>query len=276
MVPTLFQRLRAIRWLNEAAFSVALATGVGVAFANIADVSLAVASFAATLVLGPFWARLLRRFPIAFSKSVAPGRLIAIAMAIANASLAGSLMVTLNRGSPSDNFGNAFVGAVLGATFGAIFWIPTLVVTCVLFALPTAWASSLAKRGLAGEERGEWLVGMMCGAVSIATYLATFRINTQSHIYDFGHDWFLPVFRLSAVASFLLAALAAFASWKRDLARKSFVAQAKEGKIAGYRVQDTVRGEVLMRVAASANAYRAMDLCDEVFAVDEDLTMNAR
>lgn len=278
MGPKFFQRIRAIRWLNEIGFALTLATAVGVAFEHIADLELSIASFAATLVLGPFWAIFLRKYPIAFSTSHARGRLIAIGMAIANAALAGSFMLGMNKNGSfiigtkenTEIVSHMFIGAFFGATFGALFWIPTLFVTIWLFALPTAWASALAKRGLAGEERGEWLVGAMCAATSVATYVATFVLDDRHYVYREGGATYLSMYRLAAVASFLFASVAAFAAWKRDMLRKVFVANAKEGNVPGYRVQDSPRGEILVRVAEAASAYRAMETFDEVFAVDEE------
>jgi hypothetical protein len=63
-------------------------------------------------------------------------------------------------------------------------------------------------------------------------------------------------------------ALATAMAWRRDRARQRFVAQVQEGRVAGYRVDETEAGRVLVRVQG-LQEYRAIEEEEALFALDE-------
>jgi len=94
-------------------------------------------------------------------------------------------------------------------------------------------------------------------------------------------DW-VPAWqvRLGHAGFFVLAAMAAVGlgagalsvafSTMRDRKRQRFVADTEAGKVAGYRVDPTPEGKVLVRVASQDESYRVADLDEELFALDAD------
>ncbi len=275
---SLFQKLHAIRWLNMAAFTFTLSAFVGVAFSphrvNVVGGEFPLACSVATLFVGPLWAHTLRKYPVAWTGSPRVGRALAILLAMGNGALAGIFVGVLDASNLRDLVIGSGVGGMLGATFGALFWIPTLFATLVLFGLPTAWASALAKRGLRGEERGEMIVGALSCLTSAALFALTFLLPPHQRSDSFAGDSFYtetPVWMLRAFASaaVLLGAFSATFARKRDRLRQAFVADAASGKIPGFRVDATRAGNVLVRYERSLSAYRGSDVEEEVFAIDE-------
>ncbi len=67
-------------------------------------------------------------------------------------------------------------GQERGELYGVIFWVPALVLTLLVFGLPSYLAQRAADRGLGSEDRGERVVALVAtalGAVAIAASLAT-------------------------------------------------------------------------------------------------------
>lgn len=277
MPPKAFESLRAMRWLNVGAFSFALAALVGVSFSfpriNIIGGEFPLASAVATLIMGPLWAHTLRKHPVAWTESPRRGRAFSLLLALSNGTLAGMIVGVLDASGARDLIIGVGAGGLLGATFGIVFWIPTLLATLPLFGLPTAWARSRAKLGLGGEERGEAVVGLLSALTSLILFALTFTLpheRTPSFVGEsFYTDPPLSLLRAFAVAGFVLAGSATFVAQKRDRFRRAFVQQAAEGKIPGYRVDNTERGNVLIRCAPNASAYRDANQDEEIFAIDE-------
>src|SRR6185369_2778457 len=120
------------------------------------------------------WAWLLRN-PKTLEKSpIRVGWVASIPLAMVNAGLSAALLFTLMRSS--FDLISFLAMAAYGATLGAIVWIPALIATLACFGLPIAWAQRLAKKGLAGEERGEWIVGLACVAVGVLGLLVSLRV----------------------------------------------------------------------------------------------------
>ncbi len=146
--------------------------------------------------------------------------------------------------------------------YGAIVWVPAWLMSLVLFGLPIAWAQRQARLGLAGEERGERIIGTTVAVLSLVSLLGVLFITPRQ----------LPAVIVVAVLGTVLGALTAAMAWQREQRRKAFVAEAEEGRAPGYRVEATDQGKVLIRVTRPEPeaGYRTPDSIDEEFyALDE-------
>ena len=99
------------------------------------------------------------------------------------------------------------MGVLLGSTIGAIFWVPGLIATLVCFGIPLAWGQRLAAKGLAGEERGELLVGAVSALVGILGVLIA-AVAPPPHFFDTSEAWGLSAVRVLIEAVGAVAALA--------------------------------------------------------------------
>ncbi len=147
-----------LRALNIAAMGLSLAAATGGVFAAIFDsLGFGLLTAIPTLVYAICWAFLLRMKRTVGKSKLRWGWLASIPLAMANGATAAGLLLAFDSGSnPIERFA---VGVFAGATFGAVFWIPGLLATLAFFGYPVARAQHLAERGLAGEERGEVMVG---------------------------------------------------------------------------------------------------------------------
>jgi hypothetical protein len=156
----------------------------------------------------------------------------------------------------------------MGVTFGAPIWIGALVGTLVCFGLPIAWAQRAAKKGLAGEERGESIVGLACVALSLMGFLLTLGGADLQYV----HHGSLSIWMARAFAALggLAGGASASLAFARAARRRRFVKDAEAGKIAGYRVDPTMEGKVLVRVVAQGQGYRVADFEEDVFEISAE------
>ncbi len=161
-----------------------------------------------------------------------------------------------------------------------MFWFPALLATLLFFGLPIHRARKVAERGLAGEERGELLVGAACGLVSAAVvgFVVFMRHRDSAHFHYAGHQMaFLVASGLAAIggASGLFAALLALA---RDSRRRAFVARVSAGSEVGYRIDATPEGKALVRVTSQGEGYRVADFEERIADLDArgEITRAAR
>lgn len=262
MQPSLFRSRRFIERLADAAIGFSLAAITATVFTAIFGSqrdATAVITGAPTLFFGTAWALLLRWRRTTMGGKVRVGWLASIPLAVMNAAVAAGLMLsTLDRGSrPVFNF---FMGMMAGATVGAIFWIPALIATLVCFGIPIAWGQHLASRGLAGQERGDGLVGVSSAAIALVATLGTL----VAHSHHRGAAFTLAL----GAAGVLLGSLAALQSWSRDRQRREFVAAVEAGRVERFRVDTTDEGKVLVRVVSQGEGYRVADFSEEVARLD--------
>lgn len=277
---TAFSTSRSLGRINVAAVGVALAACTAAAF-DFAHFASGWAVGVPTLVLGTFWAHLLRRKSTVGNSGLRWGWLASIPLAALNAGLAcAALFLTEEHGG--DVAGPIVGGLIAGATFGIFIWAPALVATLVCFGLPMAWAERLASRGLSGTERGERILGAACtvlGAGALAaTALAPPRpeyldpdgggIFTQSGaLFDSGHRFA----QVLACVGMALGACAFALAHLRTRRRAEFVAQVEAGAVPKFRVDTSPEGKVLMRVdARGAGAYRVADYEEEICRLDAE------
>jgi hypothetical protein len=239
--------------LNVAAVGLALAAVVAAVFGAGGDPKAPAATGLPTLVVGTLWALLLRWPRTIKNTSFRVGWVTSVPLAALNGGVACALVMADGNSFP------ALAAFIAGATFGAMVWLPALLLTLLCFGLPIASAQRLAARGLAGEERGERIVGLACTAMSaLALAGATFEPTWP-------HRPFLPLIYGLALLGLLTGGAAFFLAHAREVRRRRFVARAEAGEVQGYRVDPTEEGKVLVRIVSQGEGYRVADFEEEVF-----------
>jgi hypothetical protein len=277
MIPAAFAAPKVLRRLNIAAVGLALAASTAAVFGSMGHEFSGIVTGVPTLVIGMLWAWVLRLPNTIGRSTIRWGWLMSVPLAALNAGLAGGLLLA------SDGSGNTvqkfFGGMAFGATLGVFLWMPALLLTLAAFGLPIAWAQKLSKKGLAGEERGEWLVGLVCTVLALLAFLLSFG---QAKVPEWVESPDLSgskaslvaagvVFmRIAAVLGVLAGGAAASLAMWREAKRRAFVTEAQKGNVPGYRVDETAEGKALVRVSSQGHGYRVADFTEEVVLLDEE------
>lgn len=267
MIPASFQSRRVLALLNIPAVGFALAAVTAAIFGASSNNSgtWAIVTGIPTLLLGTLWAWVLRWPKTVAKSSFRWGWVASLPLAVLNSSLAAALLFSFDR--PHVTAESFAIGAIAGATFGVIYWLPALILTLLGFGLPIAWSQKLAKKGLAGQERGEWIVGLVCALISaIGMAITFFPHRTASQMADVG----VLMTHTFAVLGALTGGSAAVSALAREARRRRFVAEAEAGKMQGYRVDPTDEGKVLVRVVSQGKGYRVADFEEEIFELDAE------
>lgn len=262
MSPSPFQSLRSIERLTDLAIGFSLAAITAVVFTQFFSSPRDPTGFitgAPTLLFGTIWALLLRWRQTLGTSRVRVGWLASIPLAMANAAVAAGLMLsTLDHSSrPVINF---FLGMMAGATVGVLFWGPALLATLLCFGVPIAWGQRLAQRGLAGQERGDGIVGLSSAAIAFFSFLLSLTFGLQHR----GAGFTLALGGIGTIAGLLSALLA----WRRDRERRDFVAKVEAGEVPRFRVEPSAEGKVLVRIVSQGEGYRVADFSEEVARLD--------
>jgi hypothetical protein len=267
VIPTSFKTPRALAALNISAVGLALSSVVGAIIAGTFDQTGLTGALggAPTLLVGLAWAWLLRDPRSVGNSPIRRGWVASIPLAMLNAALTAALLFGFS--SRHVELIGILALAAYGATLGAIIWIPALVATLLCFGLPIAWAQRLAKKGLAGAERGEWIVGLACVVMSAVGLLIAFG-STLSTSAAGDHAIWAP--RALGILGALAGATSTGLAWAREARRRAFVNDAAAGKLAGYRIDSTAEGKVLIRVVAQGKGYRVADFEEEIFELDAE------
>jgi hypothetical protein len=235
-------------------------------------------SVLSTLVVGALWGHLLRSRETVKLGPFRPLRGWAASLLLAplNAFLAAGAYLSMHpfsldfdppqveRGPPPWDVGRFIAGGFAGATFGGIVWVPALLLTLLVFALPIRRAQKLAERGLAGEEKGERTAGYFCAALgALAVALGCLGGGESKLAISTG---------ILAVLTGGYGALAAGARAKR---RKAFLDEVTAGNVPGYRVQLVDAGPVLLRTEKKGSLYRAAEDFEAIYEVDAELEADA-
>lgn len=274
MIPSAFQTRGLLRNLNVLAVGAGLASVTGAIFSLIFSsgsdaVRLGISTTLPTLVLGMVWAMLLRWRKTVGESALRWGWLASVPLAALNGGLAAMGLFWNGHTTPLEAI---VTGLLLGSTVGAIFWVPGLIATLVCFGIPIAWGQRLAAKGLAGEERGELVVG---GASALVGALGTLiaALAPEPRFFDPSQVSQLAAVRMLIAAVGAVAALtggvAAVVSQLRAQRRRTFVRDVEAGTVPGYRVEESHEGKVLIRVNAQMPGYRVADFHEEVYALDE-------
>jgi lysylphosphatidylglycerol synthetase-like protein (DUF2156 family) len=269
-IPSAFRSLRLLRALNVAAMGLSLAAATGGVFSyGFEAFAFGVIAGLPTLLYGLAWAVILRIRATVGKSKLRWGWLASVPLAICNGALAGGLLMATEPGS--DNaLTKMFFGAIAGATFGAIFWVPGLLATLAFFGLPVARAQAHAEKGLAGEERGERIVGItsaVLAALGLATTFATTagKFPPSPALEPLG----LTVLYALSILGLVTGSVAAGLAYYRESRRKEFVSDVAAGKIRGFRLDEAAEGKVLVRVSTQGEGYRVADVEEELLALDE-------
>jgi len=270
LIPTAFQGRRTLRHLNVAAIGFALAcvTGsvVGTLFAEW-SVAYSMVSFVIaipTFFIGTAWAALLHSRATFGQSRFRLGWGLSLPLAIVNAQLACILVLSVVRGTPVVE--SVASGIMFGATFGGLVWVPALVLTLVCFGVPIARAQSLAEKGLAGEEKGELIVGTNSAAMAAIGLSLSFWMPSMSSVSEVP-ALFAPI-RIFGYLGVAAGATAAYLAWTRAKQRRDFVRDVEAGAITGFRVDEGREGKVLIRVSSRGEGYRVSDFREELFELD--------
>ena len=264
VVPSAFQSARVLRALNVVAVGSALAALVSAVGTVLTVPGLLVGL--PTLAVGLIWALVLRMRATVGRSSVRWGWLASLPLAMLNAAVACAALLA---DSEPVSVVKLALAAIVGITFGAMIWIPALLFTLLCFGAPIAWAQRLAKKGLAGEERGERFVGITSVALALLALLVSYGLGTQSYgTAGLTHGtWFL---RAVAILGALSGGAAALLAHAREATRRGFVARVERGDERGFRVDASAEGKVLVRVSSQGEGYRVADFHEEVFLLDEE------
>ena len=264
VIPAAFRSQRALVVLNVAAVGFALAAATAAVFAAVfSSTPMALIAGLPTWILGTGWALLLRWPKTVGKSSFRWGWVASMPLAMLNASIAAALLFGTRANVGAMHPTELLIGALLGATIGAMFWVPALIITLLCFGLPIAHAQRLAKKGLAGEERGEWIVGLVCTVMSLSALALSFAVDIRG-----GDLMGLSLMRAFAALGTLTGGAATVLARARAVRRRAFVAEAEAGRTPGYRVDDTSEGKVLVRVVSQGEGYRVADFEEELFELD--------
>ncbi|MBX3202387.1 MAG: hypothetical protein KF894_29950 [Labilithrix sp.] len=278
--PETFRSLAALRVLNVLAVGFSLAAAAGatftLAFGTATPFSHAGAAITAfpTFAFAILWSTALRHRATLGTSNIRWGWLGSIPLAIANAATVSGLYFAAYGERNAHWLGNVLwlQGAIFGATFGAIFWIPGLIATLACFGVPIAWSQRLAKKGLAGEERGELVVGLISTVSAILAFVGLFGRGGDD-AYSRMAEPPVAVWNAVVVVMALLGAatgsIAAVFAWRRERVRRAFVHEVEAGAVEGYRVDATDEGKVLVRVTSMGEGYRVASFAEPIYGLGE-------
>ena len=243
-----FRARRNAAALNVVAVGASLAACTGAAF-QLLWAQTATYAALSTVVIGTMWAASIRTRTRRHGIPV--GWLMSPVFACVNAMLCMSL-IAMGEGRTGyiDTAAMVILG---GGLIGAIIWIPALVVTLMLFGLPIAHAQRIAARGLAGADRGEIIVGLVCSVLALVPL-----VGSPPSIET--------VLALVAIACGLTATILGVL---RERARRVFVRRVEAGEVASFRVEPSAEGKVLVRVTTAGMAYRVSDFVEEIARLGE-------
>lgn len=275
-LPRAFQSLSTLHALNVASVGLALAAVTSAVFARLWGWSeqsgaMGVIVGLPTLIFGTLWAELLRGRATVGQSRLRWGWVASLPLAILNGAAAcGLLMISDGLTDGRDPLTKFLLGAVLGSTVGAIFWVPGLILTLAFFGIPIAWSQRLAEKGLAGEERGELVVGVTTTILATLALLTTWlngRMPTEGDVGVYvGH----ALFWLYGLGGLATGASAAALALRREARRRRFVKEVEAGNVTGFRVDEAPEGKVLVRVTSMGEGYRVANFEEAVFALDEE------
>lgn len=261
MLPPAFRKLWLLAALNVVAVGLALGAFTCAACPDLESAGEirgwcgAVAS-----VVGAFWAWLIRQPWYVGEPGIRRGWVASLPLAMAIALLALLLQLPLL----------AFLALPVPLMLAAYFGLKGWVVTMLCLGLPIARAQRLAERGLAGEEKGEALIGAACVVLSVvAVVVAVGDAHMQWHEELLARR---ATIALAALAT-LSGGIATVLSLVRGASRRRFVIRAATGRVPGLRVDPREAGRVLVRIGGGARVgvegYRTAALDEELFELDE-------
>ena len=258
--------------MNTAAVGLSLAAATSIVLSSPLDAlrfgeaTTRLALMIPTLIIGTVWAARLRH---ADAPRHARGRWLAsIPLAALNAAWAAALLIVLSGPSWRDPAQTLFLllaGGMIGALFGVVVWGPALAVTLLVYGMPIAAALRAARKGLAGEDRGEVRLGIACGIVALLALWPAVAAQ-PAELRDPAGVWGI---RVCALLGLLGGTTAALLAHERERQRRAFVRGAQAGAVAHYRVEESAAGRVLVHVPEGPAGYRVADVPEPICELDE-------
>ncbi|WP_394845945.1 hypothetical protein LZC95_00595 [Pendulispora brunnea] len=263
-IPEAFQSRRAIRRLNIAAVGLALGCITGVVIGHILRDAIGYYHpgfpiALATFCVGAFWAAYFRPKRRAGVRQFRIGWGTSLVLGMVNAQFACLLAVGADHELGLHEAGRILVAA---PTIGVFLWLPALIFTLVCFGWPIVSAQALGEKGLAGEERGERIVGVTSFVIAAIGLLASYGLSSAQVL-----ETFSPL-RIVGYLGMLTGGLAAYAAFVRERRRRAFVRDVEAGAVAGFRVDPSPEGKVLVRVTSQGEGYRVSDFREELVELD--------
>jgi hypothetical protein len=279
-VPVVFRSPRAIRVLNVVAIAASVAACTSAAFMYLLkpnEWTWAIIAGLPTAFCAALWAVCLR-WRKTTKTGVRYGWLLSVPLAALNSALSGGAFLAIDAaGFDKDAAGGASMGgfisgALLGGTFGVVVWLPALVVVLVMFGLPIAHAQKMARLGVAGEERGEVLVGSVSAALGglaiTLAWLAHANAHSYPRLWAAGADVGCVFMHALSLVAVTCGVAAGWIALVREARRRRFVERVEASEVPGFRVEKSTLGKVLLRVAPVPH-YRVADVAEELFELDE-------
>ena len=271
-IPVVFGAPRSLRVLNVVAVATSLAAFTSAACMAIGrgGSTWAVVAGVPTFFIAWLWALCLRWQKETTGFGLRWGWFLSIPLAALNGALTCGAFFTAS--TPGRAIATFPTGALLGATFGILCWGPALVLVLLLFGVPIAHAQKLAKRGLAGEERGEQIVGSVSALVGVAAMALAQAASSGGYVEQAWTRLATPgaiVLHALALAAIACGGAAAIQATRREARRRRFIERVEALEEPGYRVEPTPAGKVLLRVAPLAT-YRVADRAEELFELDDE------
>lgn len=267
-----FGSTRALRLLNVSAVGLALASCTSVVLATIMQAHV-LATGPSTLVAGILWSLCMRSTATVPGTSVRTGWLWSVPIAMLNAGVSCSLFLLLDGADPhASSISVALLGMIAGPLVGVVVWGPALVLVLCVFGIPIAWSQQLARRGLAGEERGEVVVGAVCVVLAVFGWLLA-RYASQGHAWTAdptlapGSGLWFP--QASAALAAAAGAAAILLAIRRERQRRAFVRRVAAGAAPGFRIEETPAGRALVRVTELGSAYRVASFTEELYRMED-------
>lgn len=273
-LPSTFRSLSLLRALNVAAVGLSLAAltaGVSVCLMGTQPFGFSGVGVALpTLLVGVLWARVLRARATVAGSRLRWGWLASVPLAMANGALScGMLMAWSEHGDLRTAMESFLRGMFVGATFGAFLWIPGLVATLFCFGIPIALSQRRAEQGLAGEERGERIIGAVCALLAIVGMVLGLTTNAESSVEGIERVG-LIVYAACGILGLSAGAAGFVLAQQRENRRRRFVRDVEAGAVSGFRVDAAPEGKVLVRVTSVGTGYRVANFEEEIFALDEE------
>lgn len=263
----LFGSTSTLRALNVLAVGLALSACTAASLTRVMELP-GLATGPTTLLAGMAWASVMRSQKRVGRSSLRAGWLWSIPIAMANAAFSCAFFLWMAEHTPF------WMGFLFGPTFGVLVWAPALLLTLAGFGLPIAWSQQLAAKGLAGEERGEAVVGILCALLAALGLLVALGVPGPPEWWDqarrLQRDDGLVFATLVGGFGLVLGLASTTLAVLRDARRRAFVRRVQAGEVAGFRVDQSPAGRVLVRITELGTGYRVSNFTEELCELDED------
>jgi hypothetical protein len=277
-MPVVFRSPRAIRVLNVIAVAASVAactTGAFMYLLKPHEWTWALIAGLPTAMCAALWAMCLR-WRKTTKTGVRYGWLLSVPLAALNSALSGGAFLAIDAAgwdAGHASVGGFVGGALLGGTFGVVVWLPALVAVLAMFGGPIAHAQKMARLGVAGEERGEVLVGAVSAVLGASALALAWLAHANAsayvpHLWTTGSIAGQILMHAMSIVAVTCGVAAAWIAVLREARRRRFVERVEASEVPGFRVEKSAAGKVLLRVAPVPH-YRVADVAEELFELDE-------